>query len=239
VVIDAKAPLNRFLEASEHDDPAQRRRLLDAHGKAVLGHATALRRRDYSDMVDGAVDLVVMFIPGEAFLAAAYEAEPSLLEDGLAHDVLIASPTSLMGLLRAIAHGWREERMAEQAERIATLGRELHDRIGLVLEHVTRTGAALDRAVEAHNATIGSVEKRLLPTARRLEDMHARSSRELRVAEPIAGTVRKVTAEVVRPADDGSGGPAGDAAAAEAAHATVDTGEGTDAVRELRPASGG
>lgn len=129
IVIDAKAPLDRFLLATEEDDPDRRQAHLDAHGKAVHDHATTLSRRRYDDVVDGAIDLVVMFIPGEAFLSTAFEARPTLLEDGLGQRIVVASPTSLMGLLRAVALGWREQRVAEQAEQITLLGHELHERV--------------------------------------------------------------------------------------------------------------
>lgn len=180
IVIDAKTPLEHFLRAAEvTDDPEGRRRHLDAHGKAVHDHATALAKRGYDQVVDGAVDLVVMFVPGEAFLSAAFESRPDLLDAGLARRVVIASPTSLMGLLSAVALGWREERVAAQAEQIAELGRELHRRVSTFARHYQAVGAALGKAVGAYNESMGSMERRLLVTARRFEDLGAGSGQEL------------------------------------------------------------
>jgi DNA recombination protein RmuC len=179
IVIDAKAPLDRFLLAAEEPDPDRRRAHLERHGKAVHDHATALAKRRYDDLVEGAVDLVVMFIPGEAFLSAAFEARPTLLDDGLGQRVVVASPTSLMGLLRAVAIGWREQRVTEQAEQIAALGRELHERISVFADHLDTVGSSLGRAVESYTAAIGSLEGRVLVSTRRFEELGAASSRAL------------------------------------------------------------
>ena len=192
IVIDAKAPLDRFLLAAEEDDPDRRRAHLDAHGKAVHDHATALSKRRYDDVVDGAIDLVVMFIPGEAFLSAAFEARPTLLEEGLGQRIVVASPTSLMGLLRAVALGWREQRVAEQAEQIALLGHELHERIAMFAEHLGKVGGALDRAVSSYNAAVGSFESRVLVSARRFEDLGAASTRVLPEPPPVDIAAREV-----------------------------------------------
>jgi DNA recombination protein RmuC len=179
VVIDAKVPLDRYLDAANCDDDVRRAELHAAHAKAVAGHATALARRDYDSLVPGALDLVVMFLPGDAFLAAAATAQPALLEEAWSKGVVLASPSTLLGFLRGVALGWREQRIADQAEVIARTGRELHERLSVFAEHLDKVGTALGRAVTSYNGAVGSLEARVLPQARRFEDLGAGSSRPL------------------------------------------------------------
>ena len=182
VVIDAKAPLDRYLEAVNCEDPVRREELVAEHAKAVAGHVSALSRRRYEDMVDGAVDFVVMFIPGDAFLSAAFEARPGLFEEAAAQDVILASPGTLLAFLRGVACGWQERQVAESAAAIAALGRELHERVALFADHFTAVGGALGKAVGSYNQALGSMERRLLVTARRFEDHGAASRRPLPVS---------------------------------------------------------
>lgn len=193
VVIDAKVPLDRYLDAANCQDEARRAELHAAHAKAVAGHATALSRRDYDSLVPGALDLVVMFLPGDAFLAAAAAAQPSLLEDAWARGVVLASPSTLLGFLRGVALGWREQQIADQAEVIARTGRELHERLSVFAEHLDRVGASLGRAVTAYNGAVGSLEARVLPQARRFEDLGAGSSRSVDVAGTVDAGPRRLS----------------------------------------------
>ena len=185
VVVDAKAPLDRFLKASNCDDPAQRAALVAEHGKAVHAHVVALSRRSYADHVDGSVDFVVMFVPGDPFLTAALEGRPGLLEEAFALNVVLASPSSLLALLRAVACGWRERHVTEEAESIAKVGRELSERICVFADHVNRVGGALGTAVAAYNSAVGSLDKRLAPSARRLAEHGAGTTKMLVDPRPI------------------------------------------------------
>lgn len=179
VVIDAKTPLDRYLEAANCDDDAVRDSLLAEHAKAVAGHVSALARRRYAQLVPGSVDLVVMFVPGDGFLAAAFQARPALQEEAFAQNVVLASPSTLLGFLRGVALGWRERQVAEQAETIAGLGRELHDRLATFGGHMDKVGTALGRAVGSYNQAVGSLESRVLVTARQFEALGAGSVKTL------------------------------------------------------------
>jgi DNA recombination protein RmuC len=170
IVIDAKAPLDRFLDAANCDDPARRSALLAEHAQAVRAHVVALSRRRYAEMVDGAVDVVVLFLPGDSFLNAALDGDPTLLEASWKHDVVLASPGSLFALLRTVAAGWQERRVADEAAEIARLGRELRERIGTFVDHHRKVGQHLARAIDVYNTSVGSLESRLLSTARRLDE---------------------------------------------------------------------
>ena len=193
VVIDAKAPLDRYLAAANCDDDETRDQLLVEHAKAVAGHVTALARRRYSQLVSGSVDLVVMFVPGDAFLAAAFQARPALLEEAFAQNVVLASPSTLLGFLRGVALGWRERQVAEQAETIAALGRELHDRLATYGEHMDKVGTALGRAVGSYNQAVGSLESRVMVTARQFQGLGAGSTKSL-VGPQVVQAVPRVPA---------------------------------------------
>jgi DNA recombination protein RmuC len=192
VVIDAKAPLDRYLEAGNCDDPASRTAFVADHAKAVAGHVTALGRRRYEDLVGGSVDFVVMFVPGDAFLSAAFEARPGLLEEAFAQNVILASPSTLLGFLRGVALGWRERQVAEQAETIAGLGRELHERLGIYADHMAKVGTSLGRAVSSYNEAVGSLDRRVLVTARRFDELGAGSSHAIPAVDPVEDVPRVI-----------------------------------------------
>lgn len=179
VVIDAKAPLDRFLDAAAAEDPDTQSRLLAEHSRAVASHVSALASRRYSEHVDGAVDMVVLFVPGEPFLSAALDADAALFEAAASKGVVLTSPSSLLPLLRGIAVGWRERQAEEQAAEIQRLGAELHERIARFLDSYAAVGAKLNQATEAYNRSLGSVESRLLVTARKLADHGAGSPRQM------------------------------------------------------------
>ncbi len=201
VVIDAKAPLDAYLRASACADDATREQELRAHADAVAGHVSALSRRRYEHLVDGSVDFVVMFVPGDVFLSAAFEVHPDLFEVAADRDVILASPGTLLAFLRGVACGWREHQVAEEAEAVAALGRELHDRIAVFAGHFGAVGTALGRAVGSYNHALGSMERRLLVTARRFEEHGAASRRTVPTAQPLVDLPALMTApELV---DDG------------------------------------
>lgn len=177
VVIDAKAPLDAYLRASACDDGPERRQHLAEHARALAAHVDALARRRYDELVTGSVDFVVLFLPGDVFLSAALDARPDLFDEAADRDVILAAPGTLLAFLRGVACGWREQQVAEEAHAVADLGRELHERLVVFAEHYGALGAALGRAVGTYNQALGSMERRLLVTARRLEEHGAGSRR--------------------------------------------------------------
>lgn len=173
VVVDAKAPLDAYLRAIEAPDDDARVAALRDHARQVRNHMTQLSAKAYFERLQPAPEFVVMFLPGEAFFAAALQHDPGLIEFGVARRVIPASPTTLIALLRAAYYGWRQERVAENAEIVSELGRELHERISKLASHFGVVGGALGRAVESYNAAMGSLESRVLVSARRFEALGA------------------------------------------------------------------
>lgn len=193
VVIDAKVPMQAYLQAVETDDPVTERGFLEAHGRAVAGHVEALRRRDYAHHVHGSIDIVVLFVPGDAFLSAAYAARPTLFDDAVGRGVFLATPGTLIALLRAVEFGWRQERLAESSAQIVRLGEELHQRVGVFAEHLSKVGGALDRASRSYNEAVGSLENRVLVTTRRLAD-HGVGSTGVTGIPTVDTSIRPLTA---------------------------------------------
>jgi len=201
VVVDAKVPLQAFLEATEATDETGRQRSLVDHARQVRNHVDALAAKGYQQAFDPTPDLVVLFVPGDAILSGAAEADAGLFEHAAQRRVLLAGPTTLIGLLQAIAHGWKQEAVAEHARQVCDLGRELHRRLGTLGEHLDKTGRSLDRAVEAYNMTIGSLEGRVLVTARKLADIEIAEG-ELATPTMIERTARPLVApELLRSVD--------------------------------------
>jgi DNA recombination protein RmuC len=193
VVVDAKAPLQGVLDAYEARDERERDQHLQAHARLLRKHVKALAEKAYWDQLDSAPDFVVMFLPGEHLYGTALEADPTLFEDAMGQRVLITTPTTLLATLWAVAYGWQQERVAESAQAISSLGREVHTRLGRLSELLARLGSRLNSTVNAYNETIGSYERRVLPAARRFADHGAvASDSELRQIDQITSTARSV-----------------------------------------------
>ncbi len=198
VVVDAKAPLQGVLDAYEARDEQEREAHLHAHAKLLRKHVKTLADKCYWDQLDSAPDFVVLFLPAEHLYGAALDADPALFEDAMAQRVLIATPTTLLAILRAVAYGWQQERVAESAQAISELGRELHGRLGKLAKLISKLGARLDGTVRAFNETVGSYEARVLPAARRFAE-HGAVSEESEIAsvEPVTSSPRSVHAAVL------------------------------------------
>ncbi len=193
VVIDSKTPLDAYLRAQETSDVTLHQQLLNEHAKALAGHAKVLADKKYFQQFDRTPEYTIMFIPGESFLADALRADASLLEVAMRSRVLIASPVNLLALLLAVAKGWQAFQIAENAEKIATIGRELYERVDTVLESVEKTGRGLETAIGAYNKMVGSIEGRMLSTLRKFKDVGVTSS-ELTEISNIESAPRRLSA---------------------------------------------
>jgi DNA recombination protein RmuC len=190
IVVDAKAPLGAYLEAFEANDESLRESLLRDHSRQVRDHMVKLGAKSYAAQFAPAPEFVVMFLPGETFFAAALQHDPELIEFGVDKRVIPASPTTLIALLRSVAYGWRQERLAENAQAISELGRDLYDRLRTTAEHFLRLGLQIDRAVACYNEAIGSLESRVLVSARRFKEKGIAAGEEIAALEPLDRAVR-------------------------------------------------
>ena len=171
IVVDAKVPLNAFLEAERSTDEATTNLLMKQHAADLIRHIDALQGRDYQRFVPNNCEFIVMFLPSESLLEAALDARPDLLDHAFSRNVVPATPTTLFALLRTVSLSWRQERLAQHAEEIQQLGKELHARLSTMALHFTRVGSSLDAAVTNYNKAVGSLESRVLVTARAFNDL--------------------------------------------------------------------
>lgn len=204
VVVDAKSPLAAFLEASEHpNDPARQEAAAAAHAKALRAHVDVLADKRYWTAFDPSPEVVVCFVPGEAFLASACAADGSLLEYAMSRRVVLATPTTLLALLRTVALTWQTESLSGNARELFAVGRELYARLGTLGSHAGRLGRSLQRAVEDYNAVVGTLERRVLVTARQMRDLEVTDLDLPEVPVLDEATVRPLTAVELLDGRDG------------------------------------
>jgi DNA recombination protein RmuC len=191
IIVDAKTVLAGYLEAHEAPTEERRAEALRRHAAQVRARMDELSLKAYWSQFEQAPEFVVLFLPGEQFLGAALDQDPCLIEDGFAQGVVLATPTTLMALLRAVAYGWRQERLTAHAEEAGRLGKDLYERMAVLAEHLNDVGQALGKSVLAYNKAVGSLETRVLPAARRFKDLGVSSDKDLPSLEPVEVVPRK------------------------------------------------
>ncbi|HEY2203220.1 MAG TPA: DNA recombination protein RmuC [Pseudonocardia sp.] len=221
IVVDAKVPFAAYLEAVETQDPDVHTERLAAHARQLRAHVDSLAAKSYWTAFEPSPEFVVLFVPGDPFLEAALRADPALQEHAFAHNVVIATPTTLIALLRTVAYTWRQEALASNAAQVHALGRELHSRLATMGTHVAKLGRTLDSAVDSYNRTVSSLESRVLVTARKLTDLKVsdtelpeqcqveRTPRQLQAPELVASAAEALVAlrdsEQPNPPDNAGG----------------------------------
>lgn len=190
LIIDSKCPLDAYLAATETDDEEKRVALLKAHADAVKKHIDALGSKSYWSQFPATPDFVVLFLPGETFFAAALAANPLLIDVGVEKRVLLASPTTLIALLKSVAYGWSQDKLAENAQLVSNQGKELYERVCKFLDHLEGVGHGLSSALKSYNSAVSNLESRVLPSARRIKELGVTSAAETPELAPIDGDVR-------------------------------------------------
>ncbi|MBW4482414.1 MAG: DNA recombination protein RmuC [Tildeniella torsiva UHER 1998/13D] len=195
IIVDSKAPLQGYLESLEAPDEVTRRDRLQAHARQVRTHLTQLGAKAYWDQFDNSPEFAVLFLPGETFFSAALEHDPQLIEYGVSQSVILATPTTLIALLKAIAYGWRHEKMAENAQMVSALGRELYDRMAILTNHMVKLRRGLDASVKAFNQTAGCLESRVLVTTRKFKELGAAGGEAIETLEGCDRIPRRLDGE--------------------------------------------
>lgn len=193
IVVDAKTPLEAFRAASESTDETVRAARLTEHAQKVRSHIDSLGAKNYWEQFQPAPEFVVLFLPGDQFLGAALHADSTLMDRAIAKRVLLATPSTLIALLKAAAYGWRQESVSKNAEEIALLGRQLYDRMVTFADNLEKVGRGLDNAMKGYNAAVGSFESSVLPGARRFAELGARGAKELTAPSSVETTARDIT----------------------------------------------
>jgi DNA recombination protein RmuC len=190
IVVDVKTPLEAYLAAVEAADDEERSAQLRRHAQTVAARIRELASKQYWAQFDRSPDFVVLFLPGDQFLAAALQENPGLIEDALRQNVMLATPTSLIALLKAVAYGWKQSTLADNAAEIRRLGEDVYKRLAVFAEHLSRLGRSLGASVDSFNKAVGSLEQQVLPAARRFPELGLRVDRDLAPLEPVASLTR-------------------------------------------------
>jgi len=196
IAIDAKAPLMAYLEAVEHPEPEQQKIFLKKHAQQVRDHIQLLASKQYWKQFETSPEFVILFLPGESFFSAALQADAQLLEQSFKDRVILATPTTLIALLKTVAAGWQENNIALEAQKISQLGQVLYERITVLARHFEDLRKHLEKSVDAYNKTVSSLESRVLPSARKFKEMHIKSEQEIPIAQPIDKLPTALTSEV-------------------------------------------
>jgi len=199
IVIDSKVPIDAYLRASQARDDGERDKDLGAHARQVREHIRSLGSKEYWTQFQPAPEFVVMFLPIEPLLAAAFERDETLLEFASTMRIVPATPMTLMAVLRAVAYGWKQQQLAVNAEEIQQLGRELYDRLATMVDHLDRVGTSIKQAADHYDRFIGSLEQKVLPGARRFKELGVSSTKELEAPDPLRLSMRKVQKEELTP----------------------------------------
>jgi DNA recombination protein RmuC len=190
IVVDVKTPLDAYLAAVETQDDEERKAQLRRHAMIVATRIRELATKQYWSQFERSPDFVVLFLPGDQFLAAALQENPELIDEALRQNVMLATPTSLAALLKAVAYGWKQSALADNAAEIRKLGEDLYKRLSVFAEHLGRLGKSLDGSVQSFNKAVGSLEQQVMPAARRFPELGLRTDRGIETLEPIASLAR-------------------------------------------------